>query len=56
MRPSNDQSPAGQPVNRKLFIKIIKTALFMKEFRFARQVALTWLADYPGDLPVNLFV
>jgi hypothetical protein len=54
MRPSNYQPPAGQPVNRKLFIKILNTALFMNEYRFARQVALTWLADYPGDLPVNL--
>ena len=54
MRPSNYQPPAGQPVDRKLFIKILNTALFMKEYRFARQVALTWLADYPGDLPVNL--
>lgn len=46
--------PAGRPIERPLFLKLVETALFMGQLSFARQALLAWLAAYPGDLPVNL--
>ena len=46
--------PAGQSVPRHYLVTLLRTALAVGSDRFARQAALTWLAHYPGDLPVNL--
>ena len=47
------QPPVGGPIRRDLFLMVLKSALQLKEIRFARQAALAWLAAFPGDLPVN---
>jgi hypothetical protein len=35
-------------------LTLLRTALSVGSLRFARQAALSWLAYFPGDLPVNL--
>lgn len=40
-------------VRRGKFLTLLQTALGKHEFQFARQAALIWLANYPGDLLVN---
>jgi hypothetical protein len=50
-----EKSPkAGEKIGRRQFETILRTALLMEEYRFARQAALAWLANFPGDLPINL--
>lgn len=44
----------SKPVNRTDFLSLLKAALSVSEYRFARQATLAWLANYPGDLPVSL--
>jgi len=39
---------------RSDFITLLDSAIYIGSFRFARQITLTWLAYYPGDLPVRL--
>lgn len=46
--------PAGQLLSRDLLISILNAAVATGEYRFARLIALAWLTDFPGDLPVNL--
>jgi predicted Zn-dependent protease len=46
--------PTERPINRELFLELVNTALFMDQVRFARQATVSWLAAFPGDLPVNL--
>jgi hypothetical protein len=43
-----------KPVSRTAVMTLINTALRLKEYRFARQVTLAWLATFPGDLGINL--
>lgn len=45
---------AGERIRRNQFETILRTALLLEEYRFARQASLVWLAHYPGDLPINL--
>ena len=40
--------------SRSDFITLLDSAIYAGSLRFARQIALTWLAYYPGDLPVRL--
>jgi predicted Zn-dependent protease len=54
MTTSNYSPPTERPVNRELFLDLVNTALFMDQVRFARQAAVSWLAAFPGDLPVDL--
>ncbi len=42
-----------QYVSRSDFLVLMRTALSVGADRFARRVALAWLAYYPGDLPVR---
>ncbi len=44
----------SKPVSRKDFIRLIKAALSISEYRFARQASLDWLASFPGDLELSL--
>jgi len=39
---------------RSDFITLLDSAIYAGSLRFARQITLTWLAYYPGDLPVRL--
>lgn len=40
--------------SRDQILNILQTALATRNYLFARQTALIWMRDYPGDLPVNL--
>ncbi len=44
----------GETLNRPRLLTLLHTALAVSETRFARRLALSWLAFYPGDLPVGL--
>jgi len=46
--------PIDRPLSREFFLLLIRTALAMREYRFARQTALVWLAAFPGDLHIGL--
>lgn len=41
-------------ISRSDLLAVLRAALSAGAARFARQAALSWLAYYPGDLPVNL--
>ncbi len=45
--------PSGHLWPRTYLIKILNAGFSARDFRFVRQTALTWLASYPGDLPVR---
>lgn len=47
VRPSD-----GILVERALILRMIQAGLWSESYRFARQIALGWLAAYPGDLDV----
>lgn len=54
MRPySAHKSDEVLIVRRGKFLTLLQTAMVNREFQFARQAALIWLASYPGDLLVN---
>jgi len=54
MRPySAQKSDEVLIVRRGKFLTLLQTAMVNREFQFARQAALIWLASYPGDLLVN---
>lgn len=40
-------------VRRGKFLTLLQTALNNREFQFARQATLIWLASYPGDLLIS---
>ncbi len=42
-------------ISREDLLTIIQVGLNNKEYKFIRQVVLTWLAAYPGDLLFNYF-
>lgn len=42
------------PIEREQFLSILQTAISVREYRYAREAALAWLAVYPGDLTVSL--
>ncbi len=44
----------GQPWQRDQLIEILSVAAAVNEYSFIRKTALSWLAIYPGDLPVQL--
>lgn len=41
-------------LTRRDLITLLDTAMHSGAYRYARQVSLTWLAYFPGDLPVRL--
>jgi hypothetical protein len=53
---SFDPIAYGQPVGRGALINLLEAALEKREYRFARQLALVWLAAFPGDLGINLYL
>ena len=46
--------PDSNLLSRDQFLTLLDTAMHSGSFRYARQISLTWLAYYPGDLPVRL--
>jgi len=54
MRPYNARkSDEVLVIRRGKFLTLLQTALSNREFQFARQASLIWLASYPGDLLIN---
>ena len=45
-----------QMIDRDQIIRLLNKGLDVESFRFTRQAALAWLAAYPGDLEVNLYL
>lgn len=45
---------SNQPLNRTQFLNLFDTALGVREFSYARLLALAWLTSFPGDLGVGL--
>ncbi len=50
------QPVKSNPISRETFLLMLNAALDQRSYRFARQAALEWLSDYPGDLVVNLLL
>src|SRR5512143_6103 len=44
---------AEKSLDRKDLVRLLAAAIQTGENRYARMLALSWLAVYPGDLPVN---
>lgn len=53
---SNNLSPNPNLFSRQDFLRILEAGTAVANYRFARQAALTWLALFPGDMAVNLFL
>ncbi len=52
--PTNLNNPQiTRSLSRSTMVMVLNAAMEAKEFRFARQMTLTWLSIYPGDLEVN---
>lgn len=49
----NHNKEISQIYNRLSFLALIQASLEIKEFQFAKQAGLTWLANFPGDLQIN---
>jgi hypothetical protein len=45
-----------KPIPRERFTELLNAACIVKAHRYCRQAALVWLATYPGDLLVNLYL
>ncbi len=55
--PTNINNPQiTRSLTRSTLVMVLNAALEAKEYRFARQMTLTWLSIYPGDLEVNRFL
>ncbi len=50
---SGSSSSTPSMMTRSTLLRLIHAAVEVKAEKFARQVALTWLAAYPGDLEIN---
>lgn len=50
---NSSRATFSKPIRRDEFIALAHSAFRVKEFRFARQAALAWLAVFPGDLLVT---
>ena len=47
-------SPHKQ-LSRRAYLQVVKTAISVQSYRFAREAVLYWLAAYPGDLAASLY-
>lgn len=46
--------PSARPLSRELYLRLSGIAAQQGYTRFARQICLSWLAAFPGDLPASL--
>jgi len=51
MQLSNPQ--ITRSLSRSTLLSVLNSSVELNELRFARQMSLTWLSNYPGDLEVN---
>ena len=50
-----DRPSSTKQLPRSSLLKIIKAAVNKNEYRYLRQIALGWLAFYPGDLEIKFY-
>ncbi len=50
------QVKPSRMITRSMMVMILNAALEERDYRFARQAALTWLANFPGDLEINVLL
>ena len=51
---NNSASPMNDGyLDRASFLSLMRTGIHCKEYRFTRQIALQWLASFPGDLQAS---
>jgi hypothetical protein len=43
----------SEPISRQTLLALLETAFNVSEYRYARQIALGWLAFFPGDLEIK---
>ncbi|GAP06635.1 peptidase family C25 [Anaerolinea thermolimosa] len=53
---NEERKPETQMLSRKHLLQMLEIALGCQSYSFGRQAALAWLAVYPGDLEVMLFL
>jgi len=51
--PNTTQPPQNQIITRPQLLILLRTGLVQEAYRFSKQIALSWLAYYPGDLLVS---
>jgi hypothetical protein len=56
MNPNMHHSINPRVFSRKSFLQLLEASLESGSFRFARQAALNWLAVFPGDLTIQLYL
>lgn len=49
-----DHHSASQKFSRSGYLSVVKAGLEAKDFRFAREASISWLAAFPGDLSMSL--
>ncbi len=55
MNPSTNHFHPQRTLSRQDVLHLIRFAYSSEEFLFAAQVALDWLTDFPGDLPMRFW-
>ncbi len=56
MNPSMHQSINPRVFSRKNFLQLLEASFESGSYRFARQASLNWLAVFPGDLTIQLYL
>jgi tetratricopeptide (TPR) repeat protein len=56
MNPNMHQSINPRVFSRKSFLQLLEASLESGSYRFARQASLNWLAVFPGDLTIQLYL
>ncbi len=56
MNPNMRHSINPRVFTRKSFLQLLEASLESGSYRFARQAALNWLAVFPGDLTIQLYL
>ena len=51
--PITTQPPQSRIITRPQLLVLLRTGLIQEAYRFSKQIALSWLAYYPGDLLVS---
>lgn len=50
-----DQRSSNQPLSRSTYLGVIQAGLLARKFKFSQEIALNWLAAFPGDLSAGLY-
>ena len=53
---TNPETQQVRTITRPTLLAVLEKSIEVGEFRFARQLSLSWLSVYPGDLAVNTWL